>query len=108
MSTTTSGATVTVALLGNPNTGKSTLFNALAGVNQRVGNYPGVTVEKRVGRTEHGGRRFNLIDLPGTYSLTPRSPDEMVAVDVLLGRRSARSGRDRMRRNVHQGFGAGL
>ncbi len=88
MSTTTSGATVTVALLGNPNTGKSTLFNALAGVNQRVGNYPGVTVEKRVGRTEHGGRRFNLIDLPGTYSLTPRSPDEMVAVDVLLGRRS--------------------
>jgi ferrous iron transport protein B len=88
MSTKTSGATVTVALLGNPNTGKSTLFNALAGVNQRVGNYPGVTVEKRVGRTEHGGRRFNLIDLPGTYSLTPRSPDEMVAVDVLLGRRS--------------------
>ena len=87
MSTTTDGATITVALLGNPNTGKSTLFNALAGVNQRVGNYPGVTVEKRVGRAEYGGRRFNLIDLPGTYSLTPRSPDEMVAVDVLLGRR---------------------
>ncbi len=87
MSTSTDGATITVALLGNPNTGKSTLFNALAGVNQRVGNYPGVTVEKRLGRTEYGGRRFNLIDLPGTYSLTPRSPDEMVAVDVLLGRR---------------------
>ncbi len=80
--------TVCVALLGNPNTGKSTLFSALAGVRQRVGNYPGVTVEKKVGHLAHEGQQFTLIDLPGTYSLAPRSPDEMVAVDVLLGRRS--------------------
>jgi ferrous iron transport protein B len=77
--------TITVALLGNPNTGKSTLFSALCGVRQRVGNYPGVTVEKCVGRVEIGGRPFEVIDLPGTYSLAPRSPDEMVAVDLLLG-----------------------
>jgi len=79
---------VTVALLGNPNTGKSTLFSALCGVRQRVANYPGVTVEKKVGRTEVGGHTLDIIDLPGTYSLAPKSPDEMVAVDVLLGRRS--------------------
>ncbi|MCA9211099.1 MAG: 50S ribosome-binding GTPase, partial [Planctomycetales bacterium] len=79
--------TITVALLGNPNTGKSTLFNALSGVHQRVGNYPGVTVEKKVGRLRHEGHDFQLVDLPGTYSLAPRSPDEMVTVDVLLGRR---------------------
>ena len=74
-------------LVGNPNTGKSTLFTALAGVRQRVGNYPGVTVEKKTGHLQHDGQRFELIDLPGTYSLAPRSPDEMVTVDVLLGRR---------------------
>src|SRR5687768_11913189 len=79
---------LTVALIGNPNTGKSTLFSALSGLRQRVGNYPGVTVEKKIGRTEFHGREFTLVDLPGTYSLAPRSPDEMVAVDVLLGRQS--------------------
>ncbi len=79
---------VTVALIGNPNTGKSTLFTALAGVRQRVGNYPGVTVEKKIGRLELDGRAFSLIDLPGTYSLAPHSPDEMVTVDVLLGRQA--------------------
>src|SRR5687768_8780115 len=87
MASTTGKSTVTVALIGNPNTGKSTLFNALAGVRQRVGNYPGVTVEKKTGRMTHAGMHFELIDLPGTYSLAPRSPDEMVTVDVLLGRR---------------------
>ncbi len=76
---------VVIALVGNPNTGKTTLFNALSGLRQRVGNYPGVTVERKVGRFQWGGVSFQLIDLPGTYSLTPRSPDEMVAVDVLLG-----------------------
>ncbi len=75
-----------IALIGNPNTGKSTLFGALSGIPQRVGNYPGVTVEKTVGAVAHAGSRWTLVDLPGTYSLAPRSPDEMVAVDVLLGR----------------------
>jgi len=78
---------LTIALVGNPNTGKSTLFGALVGIHQRVGNYPGVTVEKKVGHTTHRGRRWSVVDLPGTYSLAPRSPDEMVAVDVLTGRR---------------------
>ena len=77
----------TVALIGNPNTGKSTVFGALSGSRQRVGNYPGVTVEKTLGGMTHAGKRWTLVDLPGTYSLSPRSPDEMVAIDVLLGRR---------------------
>lgn len=86
MSTATIPGTWTIALIGNPNTGKSTLFGALSGIPQRVGNYPGVTVEKTLGEVIHGGHRWILVDLPGTYSLAPRSPDEMVAVDVLLGR----------------------
>ena len=77
-----------VALVGNPNTGKTTLFNALAGMRQRVGNYPGVTVETKKGRFSHSGRVFEFVDLPGTYSLAPRSPDEMVAVDLLLGQQA--------------------
>ena len=80
--------TITVALIGNPNTGKSTLFGALVGIHQHVGNYPGVTVEKKIGRMDHAGRRFELIDLPGLYSLAARSRDEMVAVEVLMQRQS--------------------
>jgi ferrous iron transport protein B len=87
MSVASPAKTLTVALIGNPNTGKSTLFSALAGVRQRVGNYPGVTVEKKLGTAEFHGQVFTILDLPGTYSLSPRSPDEMVAVDVLLSRR---------------------
>jgi ferrous iron transport protein B len=79
--------TLTVALVGNPNTGKSTLFNALSGLRQRVGNFPGVTVEMKKGQFTAEGQTIHLIDLPGTYSLAARSPDEMVAVDLLLGRR---------------------
>jgi ferrous iron transport protein B len=79
---------MTVALIGNPNTGKSTLFSALAGMAQHVGNYPGCTVEKKIGRMRHAGRRYDLIDLPGLYSLSPQSRDEMVAADVLLGRQN--------------------
>jgi ferrous iron transport protein B len=74
-----------VAVIGNPNTGKSTLFNALAGLHAHVGNYPGVTVEKKVGQLHWQGATIELIDLPGTYSLSPRSLDEMVSVDVILG-----------------------
>ena len=81
--------TITVALIGNPNTGKSTLFSALCGVAQRTGNYPGVTVEKKLGRAEFHWQPFTIVDLPGSYSLAPRSPDEMVAVDVLLGRQNS-------------------
>jgi ferrous iron transport protein B len=75
-----------VVAIGNPNTGKSTLFNALTGLRQKVGNYPGVTVERHVGTLDLFGRAARLVDLPGTYSLAAQSPDEMVAVDVLLGR----------------------
>ena len=74
---------LTVALLGNPNTGKSTLFSAIAGIPTRIGNYPGVTVEEKVGTFLHRGHTIELIDLPGAYSLNAKSPDEQVAVDVL-------------------------
>ena len=76
-----------VAIAGNPNCGKSTIFNSLTGLRQKVGNYPGVTVEKKTGRFfgSHG-EAMELLDLPGSYSLQVRSPDEAVARDVLLGR----------------------
>lgn len=75
----------TLALIGNPNTGKTTLFNALTGLSQHSGNYPGVTVEHKVGTLALEGAALDLVDLPGTYSLAAHSPDEMLAVDVLLG-----------------------
>jgi ferrous iron transport protein B len=75
-----------VALVGNPNAGKSALFNALTGARQKVGNYPGVTVERKSGRMAlSDGRPIELVDLPGTYSLQPASPDEAVTRDVVLG-----------------------
>ena len=74
------------ALLGSPNAGKTTLFNALTGLRARVGNYPGVTVERREGRLDLASGRALLIDLPGTYGLTPISADEAVVEDVLAGR----------------------
>ncbi|MDK2970257.1 MAG: ferrous iron transport protein [Candidatus Sumerlaeota bacterium] len=77
-----------VALLGNPNTGKTTLFNALTGHRARVGNYSGVTVEKREGALKGAERPVTLVDLPGTYSLSAHSADEFVAVEVLLGLRA--------------------
>ncbi len=79
----------TFALVGNPNSGKTTLFNALTGLRQKVGNYPGVTVERKVGTLALAdGQTANLLDLPGLYSLTPHSPDEVIARDVLLGYRN--------------------
>ncbi|MCK6490720.1 MAG: ferrous iron transporter B, partial [Planctomycetes bacterium] len=80
--------TQVLALAGNPNCGKTTLFNALTGMRQRVANYPGVTVEKKTGRCQLGnGRQVEVVDLPGTYSLRPTSPDEQVAMEVLRGLR---------------------
>ena len=76
-----------VALVGNPNAGKSALFNALTGARQKLGNYPGVTVERKAGRLSlSDGRPLELVDLPGTYSLNPTSPDEQVTRDVVLGK----------------------
>src|SRR5438067_12319390 len=80
--------TLTVALAGNPNSGKTTLFNALTGLRQKVANYPGVTVVKKTGKCKlSAGRWINIIDLPGTYSLISRSPDEQISMEVLRGLR---------------------
>ncbi len=76
-----------IALAGNPNAGKTTMFNALTGARQSVGNYPGVTVEKRVGFVTHNGLKLNVVDLPGTYSLTAYSQEELVARDYLVKER---------------------
>ncbi|QSR88991.1 ferrous iron transport protein B [Methylacidiphilum caldifontis] len=78
----------TFALVGNPNCGKTTLFNALTGLRQKIANYPGVTIEKKVGFFYNlHGEKCQLIDLPGTYSLLPNSPDEKITTEVLLGLR---------------------
>jgi ferrous iron transport protein B len=76
----------TIALVGNPNSGKSTVFNRLTGLRQKTANFPGVTVEKRIGKLTLNGTVMDLVDLPGTYSLSSNSDDERIAVDVLLGR----------------------
>ena len=77
-------ADLKVALVGNPNTGKSTLFNVLTGLNQKIGNFPGVTVDKKTGFCDlPDGRRAKIIDLPGTYSLYPKSRDESIVFSVL-------------------------
>jgi ferrous iron transport protein B len=76
-----------IAVVGNPNAGKSALFNSLTGARQKVGNYPGVTVERKSGRLSlPDGRPIELVDLPGAYSLQPSSPDEEVTRDVVIGR----------------------
>ncbi|WP_242664361.1 FeoB small GTPase domain-containing protein [Chlorobium sp. N1] len=74
-----------VAVVGNPNCGKTTLFNALTGLNQTVGNWPGVTVDRKSGSFSHKGRSYELVDLPGIYSLSALSEDEAVARDYILG-----------------------
>lgn len=74
----------TIALVGNPNSGKTTLFNALTGSNQHVGNWPGVTVEKKEGKFKYKGTEYTVVDLPGTYSLGAYSEDEIVARDYIL------------------------
>jgi ferrous iron transport protein B len=83
------------ALVGTPNSGKTALFNALTGSRQKVANYPGVTVERKAGMLQTvSGHRVNLIDLPGTYSLRGRSPDEEITRDVVLGRMASESAPD--------------
>ena len=78
---------IKVALVGNPNTGKSTLFNVLTGLNQKIGNFPGVTVDKKTGFCElPDGRKAQIIDLPGTYSLYPKSRDESIVFSILADR----------------------
>jgi ferrous iron transport protein B len=79
-------ARTTIAVVGNPNAGKSALFNRLTDMNQKTANYPGVTVERRTGRCVVAGVAIDLVDLPGTYSLTPNSGDERISVSVLFGR----------------------
>ncbi|MCC7492581.1 MAG: ferrous iron transport protein B [Fimbriimonadaceae bacterium] len=78
-------ASLRVAIAGNPNAGKSSIFNALTGLRQKIGNYPGVTVERKVGQARLDGREVEFIDLPGAYSLTAQSPDEAISRDVLFG-----------------------
>ena len=86
-STSSTVRTRTVAIVGNPNSGKTTLFNALTGLRQKVGNYPGVTVERKEGKLPlPDGSAVSLIDLPGTYSLYPASLDEQIATDIILGK----------------------
>src|SRR3954469_6314746 len=75
-----------IALAGNPNCGKTALFNAITGGRQKVGNYPGVTVERKEGSVvTPSGLTLSMLDLPGTYSLDARTPDEAITRDVLLG-----------------------
>ena len=74
-----------IALVGNPNSGKSSLFNCLTGMNQQVGNFPGVTVDKTIGRFKAGELNIDAIDLPGTYSLYPKRMDEWVSYRVVIG-----------------------
>lgn len=77
-------ATISVALAGNPNTGKTTIFNELTGARQKIGNWPGVTVDKKVGYINHRHRAISIVDLPGTYSINARSPEEKIVIDYLL------------------------
>ena len=74
-----------IVLIGNPNAGKTTLFNALTGLRAKTANFPGTTIERRVGHTPLGGHRVRLLDLPGLYSVSGATPEERVARDALLG-----------------------
>lgn len=77
-------ADLTIALAGNPNAGKTTIFNALTGLHQHTGNWPGKTVEKKEGEIKFGDLNINIVDLPGTYSLTVYSPEEIIARDFII------------------------
>ena len=77
-------STLAIALTGNPNTGKSTIFNQLTGARQKIGNWPGVTVDKKVGYLNYKDRAISVVDLPGTYSINARSPEEEIVIDFLM------------------------
>ena len=81
--TSVSSNRITIALLGQPNSGKSTLFNGLTGARQRVGNWPGKTVEKKEGHFDRNGIRYRVTDLPGTYSLSANSEEEIITRDYI-------------------------
>ena len=74
-----------LALVGNPNSGKTSVFNRLTGLNQKTGNFPGITVEKKYAQIQFEDRQYEIVDLPGTYSLFPTSEEERVVVEQLLG-----------------------
>jgi len=79
---------INVALIGNPNVGKTSVFNQLTGLNQQVGNYPGITVEKKIGFCKlPNNYKANILDLPGTYSLNASSIDENVVIELLLNKK---------------------
>jgi ferrous iron transport protein B len=80
-------ADLTIALAGNPNAGKTTIFNAMTGLHQHTGNWPGKTVEKKEGEVEFKDLKINIVDLPGTYSLTAYSPEEIIARDYIIEER---------------------
>lgn len=80
-------ADLTIALAGNPNAGKSTIFNVLTGLRQHTGNWPGKTVERKDGEIKLGNVTINIVDLPGTYSLTAYSPEEIIARDFIIEQR---------------------
>jgi ferrous iron transport protein B len=79
-------ADASIAVVGSPNAGKSTLFNRLTGLRQRIGNYPGVTVERHIGMLKVDDQVIELVDLPGTHGLSANSSEEQIAVDVIFGR----------------------
>ncbi len=87
-SSTSAGHKLTIALVGNPNTGKTSVFNSLTGLHQKVGNYPGVTVEKKTGSFLSGNTTVEIIDLPGLYSLVPKSLDDKIASDILTNHKN--------------------
>jgi ferrous iron transport protein B len=77
-------ADLTIALAGNPNAGKTTIFNALTGLHQHTGNWPGKTVQRKEGAIEHAGLTIKIVDLPGTYSLAAYTPEEIIARDFII------------------------